>query len=241
VTSICVVIPARNEGALFGARLVGLADHFAPYQRSYQVSYVIVDDASTDETVQIAKRFARYRDNVTLIVHDRRYGIGHALRSAFVHVHAEYTIVMDGSLSYTPYAAMQLLEALEDTGADMAAAKPYARGTERIVNRILSLLARGRCGSFTCILRAFRTAFLKRLAFSSEGHDAIPELMFCAMRADGRILEMAADRDWIVSESRERAHPLSLDALHCLWPALRLGAAILTRSPSVATQRGFHL
>jgi hypothetical protein len=124
----------------------------------------------------------------------------------------------------------------------MAAAKPYAGGVERLANRLFSLLARARCASFTCILRAYRTAFLKTLSFSSEGDDAIPEMMICAMRAGGRILEIPAERDWTVSEPLPLRKRAPIDVLIVsLWPALRLGAALLTHSPCVAPQRGFHL
>lgn len=252
MTSIAIVVPADNQGPEFGARLVRLADYFAPYQPSYEFSYVLVDDASTDETLALCKTFARYRRNVTVIAHDRRYGLGHALRTAISEVCADYTIVVDGSLNYMPSAAMELLEALENSGADVAVASPYMRGGHvlntpffrriagRFTNRFLSIVARGRCATFTCILRAYRTSFLKRLSFHSDGSDSVPELLYAAMRAGGHIVEVPTRKDWSGNGYRALPDEPRADNASCsLWPALRLGAAIMVHAYN-AQERGFH-
>jgi glycosyltransferase involved in cell wall biosynthesis len=221
VTSVVIVIPACNEGPDFGANLVRFADYFGPYRRSYDLSYVIVDDGSTDDTLRMSHHFARYRRNVTVISHDRRYGIGRSLHSAFLRLCAKYTIVIDGGATYPAAAAMELLETLENTGADLAVASPYTQGADRpqmpfarriaarFTNRILSLLVRERCASFTCILRAFRTEFLKSLQFTCEGDEAVPELMIAAIRAGGHIVELRTRLDWSMAASSAAlaAHP----------------------------------
>jgi glycosyltransferase involved in cell wall biosynthesis len=222
MTSVAVVVPAYNAGPDFGANLVRFADYFAPYRRAYEFSYVIVDDASTDETLNACEAFARYRRNVIVIPHERRCGLGRALRTAFNRVRAEYTIVLDSGVTYAAAAAMELLEALERTGADVAVASPYMRGAhrkpgpvvrslyERAANRWLCAVTHGRCASFTCILRAYRTQFLKRLAFTSDGARAIPELLFAAIRAGGRIVEQPTRKDWHISALNSAPPPSQL-------------------------------
>lgn len=231
MTSVVIVIPACNEGPEFGANLVRFADYFGPYRRSYDLSYVIVDDGSTDDTLRMSQDFARYRRNVTVISHNQRYGLGRSLRSAFLRVCAKYTIVLDGGVTYAAAAAMELLETLENTGADVALASPYMRGAHRpampfargmrarFTNRILSLLVRGRCASFTCILRAFRTEFLKGLQFTCDGAEAVPELMIAAIRAGGRIVELPTRSDWNMAA---------------------LGAAFVAHPQFVIPQEGLH-
>lgn len=211
MTSVAIVVPAYNAGPDFGANLVRFADHFAPYRDSYNLDYIIVDDGSTDDTLKFGEAFARYRRNVTIIRHQRRCGLGQMLRTAFLRVCAQYTIVVDGSVSYAAAAAVDLLETLETSGADLAIASPYMRDGHvlhgprmeliraRVANRILSLLTLGRYASFTCILRAYRTEFLKRLSFTRDGADVIPELLFAAIRAGGRIVERPTRKEWNIS------------------------------------------
>jgi hypothetical protein len=198
MTSVDVVIPAYNAGPQFGANLVRFADYFAPYRDQYDLAYVIVDDASTDATLMFSNAFAHHRGNVTVLRHMRRCGVGQALRTAFQRVGADYTIVMDRRLTCSAAAAMELLETLEHTGADVAVASPYighlpqssllAAAAARALNGLLSILAGGRHAGFTCMLRAYRTTFLRRLAFSRTDAGAIPELLFSAIRAGGRII-----------------------------------------------------
>lgn len=231
MTSVAIVVPAYNAGPDFGANLARFADCFAPYHDAYDLHYVIVDDASTDETLSYGKAFARYRRNVTIIPHARRCGLGQALRSAFLRVSADFTILVDGGVTYAAAAAMELLETLESTGADVAIASPYMEGAHvqsgpflrdvraRFANRLLSLVARGRCASFTCILRAYRTDFLKRLTITRDGVDAIPELMFAAIRAGGRIIERPTRKEWLT---------------------VSLGAVLGPRLPLTVSDKGFH-
>lgn len=221
MSSVAIVIPACDEGPEFGANLVRLADYFAPFGPSYDLSFVIVDDGSTDGTLEHSRAFARYRTNVTVVSLGRRCGIGRALRAAFLRVCAKYTIVLDGSVTYGAAAAMELLEALESSGADAAIASPYMRGAHalrapvlrrlggQVTNRILSLLARRRFASFTCAVRAFRTEFLKRLDFEADGPEALPEMLFAAIRAGGRIVEMPTRRHWHFAPPRAAFHARS--------------------------------
>lgn len=204
MTSIAVIIPAHNEGPEFGATLVRFADYFTPFRLSYRFTYIIVDDGSTDETLASCRTFGRFRDNVIVIVHDRRYGFGHALRSALLRVCAEYTIIIDGALSYPAAAALELLEALESSEAQVAvpAGHSHSRG---FAECILALVTGASLETLTGKLRVFRTQFLKDLAFTGDGPDAIPGLMFATMRAGGRILEHRLRNDWSFSLAHGQA------------------------------------
>jgi glycosyltransferase involved in cell wall biosynthesis len=184
MTSVAVVIPVRNAGPDFGANLVRFADYFAPYRNSYSLSYVIVDDASTDDTLTVSESFARYRQNATVVPHrHRRCDLGQALRRVFHRVSAEYTIVIDGAAAYAPAAAMDLLETLERTGADVAVTMPE--------------IGRIPLHRLTSKLRVYRSDFLKRLSFRFWGAIGIWELIFAAIRARGRIVERPTARDWL--------------------------------------------
>lgn len=209
MTSVAIVIPAYNAGPDFGAKLVSFADYFTPL-RAYDLTYVIVDDCSTDDTLRFARAFARYRSNVAVLAHTRTCGLGQALRTAFAAVSAEYTVVVDRTLTYAPAAAMDLLESLDASGADLAIASscvpgsypPQTRLIDRaaaaFVNRTFSLLTGGRYVGFTAVLRAYRTSFLKRLIFKAAGTGALAELLMAAIRARGRIIERPLRGDWLL-------------------------------------------
>ena len=217
-----------------GHSLTVLAEYFALHRGGYDFRYVIVDDGSTDETLQVAKSFARWRPNVRVLTHDRNRGVGAALRTAFEGIHTDIAIVMDTDLSYEPAVAMQLIEVLDREGADVATASPYLRGgsvvnvplvrrvLSREANRILSLATSGRCSTVTCMVRAYRVEALRQLEFRDDGKAAIAEILLSAIRKKMRVVEVPATLQWSQSRRRgsRRIDPLNLAAQ--IWATLRL-------------------
>lgn len=190
MTSVAVIVPAYNEQPDFRANLVRFADYFAPLASSYALGFIIVDDCSTNETLSLARGFARYRENVTVLAHERRRGIARALDSALLRVCAQYAVVAAGESASRPAVALMLLEALESADADVAVPAPYAPPTG--YRRVLSLLIRGRDARFTRLPLVYRTQFLKQLALSRDRSDKL--------RMRGRVLNQPIRSDW--SEAR---------------------------------------
>lgn len=218
MTSVTVVVPAYNEGFALAGNLIAIADHFSLHRAAgYDFRYLIVDDGSTDDTNAVALNFAKWRSNVTVLRHPHNRGLGAVLRTAFHHVETEYAIVLDADLSYMPTTGMELLEALEREGADIAVASPYAAGgsvqnvpplrriLSREANRLLSFAAKGRYATFTCMVRAYRMEAIRRVHFSNDRMEAIPELMLSAIRQRLHIVEVPAKLHW----SAERRNGVS--------------------------------
>jgi glycosyltransferase involved in cell wall biosynthesis len=216
MTSVTVVIPAFNEGAVFAATLVTIADYFAKHRGGgYQFTYLVVDDGSTDETYDIASTFAGQRGDVRVLRHDQNRGLGCGLRTAVAAIESELAVVLDADLSYAPATAMELLEALDRENVDIALASPYSPGgavrnvpfgrriLSREANRLLSLATCGRYATLTCMVRAYRVEALKRLEFAQNRMDAIAEMLLDALRKDMRVLEVPATLCW--SEDRRAA------------------------------------
>lgn len=237
MTSVSVVVPVYNEGPALAANLVRLADAFSVYSSYYDFHYIVVDDGSTDETHAIALTFARFRRNVTVLSHDRNYGLGRALRTAFASADGRYVVVLDADLSYEPSVAVELLEALEREDADVATASAYMRGgsvanvpflrrvLSREANRVLSLAAKGRYATFTCMVRAYRTDFVKDLEVHADGMDSSAEIMLAAIRKNGKILEVPARLAWSDERSQSRGMPHVGKMTRQTWSTLRMAFA----------------
>jgi dolichol-phosphate mannosyltransferase len=248
MSTVSVIVPAYNEGPALGAHLVALSEQFSHYA-CYDVQYIIVDDGSTDETQAVAQTFARFRRSVQVVTHERNCGLGQALRSGIALATGEYTVVVDADLSYTPAVAMELLETLEQDNADIVLASAYMRGgsvrnvpflrrvLSREANRFLSLAAKGRYATLTCMVRAYRTALLKQLVFHSNGMEANAEILLMAIRKKSNIVELPARLEW--SEERwaaRRAPSLKKTAAqtwHTMGLALRHRPALLLAMPGL--------
>lgn len=181
--TVDVVVPVSNEGREISATLVRAADYFSIHSR-YRFDFVIVDDASTDETYDYAQTFARHRKNVTVLRHDRVYGVGRALRTAFNKASADYTLVIDPRVPEAPFVAMQLLEVLDTAGSDIALAAG-SRGARKWVQQTRSYVH-----AFTCMIRAYRTQFVKSVQFASDGGAANVELLLEGIKSGAAIVAM---------------------------------------------------
>ncbi|MFT7394709.1 MAG: glycosyltransferase involved in cell wall biosynthesis [Candidatus Azotimanducaceae bacterium] len=108
---------------------------------------VVVDDGSTDGTVEIARKVAGTAH--TLVEHDVNQGKGAAIRTGVAHCTADYVIVQDADLEYDPAEYPFLLEPLEGGVADVVYGSRFVSGRPHRVlyfwhfvgNRSLTLLS----------------------------------------------------------------------------------------------------
>jgi len=103
---------------------------------------------------------------------------------------------------------MELVETLEQKGADIALASAYAPGgsvgnvpflrriLSREANRLLSLATGGRYATLTCMVRAYQADAARRLEFRSDGMTAVPEMLLSGVRQHMRIVEIPAALRW---------------------------------------------
>ena len=234
MTGVTVIVPAYNEGPALGANLVAIADRLSLYSNLYDFHYLIIDDGSTDETPALAANFARYRRNAEVVSHDRNYGLGRAVRTGLAASHDGIAVVLDSDLSYAPDIAVALLEALEREDADVAIASAYMRGGQvvnvpfvrrllsREANRILSLAAKGRYSTFTCMVRAYRTDFARSLDVRADGMESCAESLLAAIRKNGRIIELPARLEWSPARRASRGVPRAVPAARQTLGTLRM-------------------
>ncbi len=73
---VSVVVPAFNRESLLGETLDSVLGQTCP---DWEV--VVVDDGSSDDTVQVAREYARRDDRIRVVCHDRNQGISAALNT----------------------------------------------------------------------------------------------------------------------------------------------------------------
>ena len=140
-----VVLPAYNEEA----GLKELLDDIERSSREIPTQIIVVNDASTDHTFQIAKEYAEEFDNVIVLSHEQNKGLGGALMTGFKHAFRlredlkgqktgleqtgcteDVILTMDADNTH-PADRIPLMLAEIYSGADLVVASRYAPGGEQ--------------------------------------------------------------------------------------------------------------
>jgi glycosyltransferase involved in cell wall biosynthesis len=205
---ISVIVPAYNEEEVIEHSLGRLCDEMETLGDRYRWEIVVVDDGSTDDTGAIAEEFARSHPQVRILHHRVNFHLGQALRYAFNQTRGDYVIVVDCDLSYSPDHLTRMLHTMEDTGARIVIASPYAPGGKttavpfgrrvlsRGANRMLSLAAGGGLTTITGMVRCYDGRFLRSLDLKAMDTEINTEIIYKAQILHARIVEIPAHLDW---------------------------------------------
>jgi dolichol-phosphate mannosyltransferase len=216
-----VVLPAFNEERVIRTLLTSIDSALAPSRLAYRV--VVVDDGSTDRTVEEAERAASEaggRIALTVVRHPENRGLGGALRTGIDWCLAHGTdddimITLDADNTHPPALIPQLVDAL-GSGADLAIASRYRPGARvRGVppgRLLLSAVARGvlqlafpidGVRDYTCCFRAIPLATLRRARAvygdqltTARGFEAVMDLLLRLRQLGITAVEIPLDLDY---------------------------------------------
>jgi polysaccharide deacetylase family protein (PEP-CTERM system associated) len=198
-----VVVPCFNEAETLPyliRTLDGVKSELCP---RWTLSFVFVDDGSSDATWRKLQSLVGHRADCQLVQHPGNRGIAAAILTGIRASADEFVCSIDADCTYDPHRVVDLLNALED-GADLVTASPYhPLGTVRHVpswrlglSRTLSALYRRRLGSplhtFTSCFRGYRKSHFVGTRLLHEGFLGIAELLAAAIRSGARVTEVPA-------------------------------------------------
>ncbi|MCU0705277.1 MAG: DUF3473 domain-containing protein [Fimbriiglobus sp.] len=124
---VSVVVPCYNEELLIAHLKNTLEEVDEKLGRRYEVEFVIVDDASTDDTWnRLSTTFADC-PKVRLVRHDVNQGVAAAILSGIRAAHAEVVCSIDSDCSYDPLKLGEMIPLLTP-GIDLVTASPYHPG-----------------------------------------------------------------------------------------------------------------
>ena len=226
-----VVLPVYNEVTDL-PDAVRRVHRFLATDVPHRARIVIADNASTDGTLEVARRLAGEVPDLS-VVHLDSKGRGGALRAAWLASHAEVVAYMDVDLSTDLSALMPLVEPLIAGRCDIAIGSRLAdsarvtRGLKReVVSRAYNFMLHGVFGTTfsdaQCGFKAVRADVARRLLplVRDTGWFFDTELLLIAERAGLRIHEVPVD--WVDDpDSRVDIIPTALADLRGCWRVAR--------------------
>jgi glycosyltransferase involved in cell wall biosynthesis len=207
-TKVSVVIPVYNEALAITEVLRRVCK--APLPEDFESEIIVVDDGSTDHTIETIEEFklehpeyaGRVRIHESLINH----GKGAALRAGFKIAAGDIVLVQDGDLEYSPADYPQLLEPFRDPEVQVVYGSRFFHGRPRgmklpnlVANRILSLTTTLLYGQHITDeatgYKVFRRSVLDRFQLSSRRFEFCPEFTGNVLKAGFRIHEVPIHYD----------------------------------------------
>lgn len=221
---LTVVVPVYNEAATIDT----LLERVIAVPLEMQV--IVVDDGSTDGTLQILERWEG-RAPVELLAHSRNRGKGAAICTGLEHARGRYTLVQDADLEYDPRDYLLLMEPLLAGEADAVYGSRYLRQAG-LGRQPWSLFRAGVCmlnvaariiyglrlsDEATCY-KVFATSALRGMQLQCQRFEFCPEVTAKACRLGLRIKEVPVHyRPRSVHEGKKIRWSDGIEALGTLW------------------------
>jgi len=235
---LSVVMPCFNEEAT----LVAAAERVLA--SPYTAELVIVDDGSTDRTLDLARSIDDPR--VKVVEQRPNQGKGAALRRGFAECTADLVIVNDADLEYDPADYEVMLEPLLAGLADVVYGSRFLAGRPHRVlyfwhsvgNKLLTLLSNmvtnlNLTDMETCY-KAFRREVVQGLVIEEDRFGFEPEITAKVARGGWRIYEVG-----ISYAGRTYAEGKKIgwrDGVRALWCIAKYGV-LVRRSPATGGGR----
>ena len=191
-----VIIPAYNEAASVGRvlRRVLLQDCVE--------QVVLVDDGSSDGTLQTAETFSG-DPRVVIRRHPSNRGKGAAIRTGLDAITAPIVIIQDADLEYDPVDYERLIAPILEGRADVVyGVRGFAGHTaysywfvkgNQLVTTATNILFNCYIHDMETGFKAMRTALMRRLGLKGQRFDIEPEITGRILRLGYRIHEVPID------------------------------------------------
>lgn len=196
---LSVVVPCYNEARTLQKcldRLVAIQDE------ALQLEIIVVDDASTDDSLTVARAAASQHSEVTVFQHEINQGKGAALRTGIQNATGDIVAIQDADLEYDPRDLKRMIEPIREGSADVVLGTRFTlSGAHRVLyfwhylgNRFLTLLSNMltdlNLTDMECCYKVFRREVIQSMRLQESRFGIEPELVAKVARMRLRIYEM---------------------------------------------------
>lgn len=198
--SLTVVFPMYNEEA-YVRRAVAAARGGLAALGTEDYEIILVDDASTDGSGEIAGELARSDGRVRLLRNQCNLGLGGSLRAGFAAATKDLVLYSDADLPVDLGELPRAVRVLEQQRADLLAGYRFHRSAEGLrrawyaagYNTLIRLLFGLRVRDVNFAFKLIRRSLLERISLRSQGSFIDAELLLRARQAGAVVVQIGLD------------------------------------------------
>lgn len=178
---VSIVVPIHNEFENLPQLHAEVCDAFDG--RKYSFELILVDDGSSDGSVDIIKQLVAEDERVKSVVLRRNFGQTAAMQAGIDHAQGQVLVTLDGDLQNDPADIPMMLEVMEQ-GFDLVHGWRKQRHDfflsrrlpSRIANWLISRTTKFPIHDLGCTLKTIRREIAQELNLYGEMHRFIPIL-----------------------------------------------------------------
>ena len=132
-----IIIPVYNE-----KKTIGVVINKVLQYKELNTKIIIVNDASTDGTLEIINELQKkHPNNIRILSHNKNLGKGAAIKTAIQNLESEIVLIQDADLEYDPSDYSKLLNPILNNQADVVYGSRFLGGQQVRVHLFWNYLA----------------------------------------------------------------------------------------------------
>lgn len=134
--TINIVIPVFNEGDAIEKHLPVIFENIREI-KEININVLVVDDGSTDNTVEKLKKLCKQYNRLNFICFNRNFGKEAAIHAGLQQSDTDAVIVMDSDLQHPPQLIKKMISVWQQ-GIEVVEAYKISRGKESYLSRLMA-------------------------------------------------------------------------------------------------------
>jgi len=191
---LSLIVPIFNEAELLETVLARVRAAI-PFDHEL----ILVDDHSTDGTLEILKKEAENPDTI-IVYHEKNQGKGAAIRSGLEHATGDIVIIQDADMEYDPRDIPKVIQPIVEGKTRVSYGSRFLGSVEKmrlpnfVANKILAWLVTilyfQRITDEATAYKAFRREVIKTIPLKCRRFEFCPEVTARVLRRGEKIVEV---------------------------------------------------